>query len=164
MTTAAPDLIEPVVGFRAWRVVGDRLLSPYIPCRWDGRLMHAICYPANRSLTFGHGWLSAPHDSPHPDCQCGIYAYHRPGTRGYFGEWEWLEGIVSVWGRIEAHADGLRAEHARVEALGLPGDRDGGSARRIAAALGVGLVPRAELAGAAASYGAPLPDALLPQS
>ena len=160
----APDLLEPVVGFRAWRVVGDGLLSPYIPCRWEGALMHAVCYPANRSLTFGQGWLDAPHDSPHPDCQCGIYAYHRPGTRGYFGEWEWLEGIISVWGRIEAHADGLRAERARVEALALPGDRDGAAARRIAAGLGVDLVARAELSGAAASYGAPLPDAMLPRA
>ena len=115
--TAAPDLIEPVVAFRAWRVLDDRLLSPYIPCRWEGRVMHATCYPANRALTFGRGWLGAPHDSPHPACKCGIYGYHRPGAQGYFGEWEWVEGIVSVWGRIEAHADGLRAEHARVEAL-----------------------------------------------
>ena len=162
--TVAPDLIQPVVGFRAWRLVGDRLLSPYIPCRWEGALMHAVCYPANRSLTFGRGWLAAPHASPHPDCQCGIYAYYQPGTRGYFGEWEWLEGIVSVWGRIEAHADGLRAEHARLEALALPGDRDPGSARRIAAALCVDLVARARLLDAAPSYGAPLPDAMLPRA
>ena len=161
--TVAPDLAEPVVGFRTWGVVGDRLVSPYIPCRWDGPLMDAVCYPANRSLTFGHGWLDAPHGSPHPDCQCGIYAYHRPGARSYFGEGEWLEGIISVWGRIEVHADGLRAEHARVQALALPGDRDPGPARRIAAALGVELIPRAELGGAAASFGAPLPASLLPQ-
>jgi hypothetical protein len=34
---AAPDLIAPVAAFRAWRVVDDRLMSPYIPCRWEGR-------------------------------------------------------------------------------------------------------------------------------
>lgn len=160
--TLAPDLVEPVVGFRAWRVVGERLLSPYIPCRWEGPRMHAVCYPANRSVTFGRGWLAAPHESPHPDCQCGIYAYHRPGVRTYFGEWDWLEGIISVSGRLEVHADGLRAEHARVHALALPGDRDPGPARAIASALGVDLVARADLADAAVAYGAPLPDALLP--
>src|SRR3954462_5934643 len=85
----APALVEPVVAFRAWRILDDQLLSPYIPCRWDGRVMHATCYPANRTLTFGRGWLEAPHVSPHPDCRCGIYAYHRPGTQQYFGEWEW---------------------------------------------------------------------------
>src|SRR4051812_41027886 len=152
--TRAPDLVEPVIGFRAWRVLDDRLLSPYIPCRWDGRVMHAACFPANRSLTFGDGWLAAPHASPHPRCKCGIYAYHRPGAQAYFGEWQWVEGIVSVWGRIEAHADGLRAEHARVEALaGRPA---------IAAWLGADLVERDELAAAAGDYGAPLPPALLP--
>ena len=101
-------------------MIDGRLLSPYIPCRWEGRVMHAICYPANSILERGRGWLAEPHESPHPDCRCGIYAYHRPGTQTYFGEWEWTEGIVTAWGRIEAHAAGLRAQHARVEALGLP--------------------------------------------
>jgi hypothetical protein len=163
--SAAPDLVEPVVGFRAWRVIEGRLLSPYIPCRWDGPLMHATCYPANRSLLFGRGWLDEPHASPHPACRCGIYAYHRPGTQAYFGEWEWLEGIVTVWGRIEAHATGLRAEHARVEAIGLPGPTEPSrrrSAHAVAERLGVELVGRDELAGAAARYGAPLPPSLLP--
>jgi hypothetical protein len=152
--TAAPDLVEPVVAFRAWRILDDRLLSPYIPCRWDGRVMHATCYPANRTLTFGRGWLNTPHESPHRACRCGIYAYHRPGAQQYFGEWEWVEGIVTVWGRIEAHADGLRAEHARVEALAGRPD--------IARALGADVVERGELRDAAARYGAPLPPSLLP--
>jgi len=154
--SVAPDLVEPVIGFRAWRVLDDRLLSPYIPCRWAGREMHAVCYPANRALTFGRGWLATAHESPHPECKCGIYAYHRPGSRAYFGEWEWVEGIVSVWGRIEAHADGLRAEHARVEALA--------GAPRVAQRLGVEVVERAELADAATGYGAPLPPTLLPHA
>jgi hypothetical protein len=161
----APDLLAPVVGYRAWRILGDRLLSPYIPCRWDGPLMHAACFPANRRLVFGDGWVDGHHASPHPECQCGIYAYHRPGAQAYFGEFEWTEGIVTVWGRIEAHAKGLRAEHARVEALALPDQRT--SARReaieaIAARLGVPAVPRASLETVATEFGAPLPPSLLP--
>jgi hypothetical protein len=152
--TRAPDLVEPVVAYRAWRVLDGELLSPYIPCRWHGRVMHALCYPANRSLTFGRGWLREPHASPHPDCRCGIYAYHRPGAQQYFGEWEWVEGIVTAWGRIEAHADGLRAEHARVEALAGRPD--------IARRLGADVVGRGELLEAGARYGAPLPPSLLP--
>ena len=119
--------------------------------------MHARCYDANRVLTRGEGWLDAPHDSPHPDCQCGIYAYHRPGAQSYYGEFEWVEGIVAVWGRIEAHRDGLRAEHARVCALAR---RPGVGA--IAAQLGVDLVERGELDRAAERYGAPLPAQLVP--
>jgi hypothetical protein len=155
--SAAPDLIAPVVAFRAWRVVDGALLSPYIPCRWEGAVMHAACYPANRSLEFGRGWLDAPHDPPHRDCRCGIYAYHRPGTQPYYGEFQWVDGIVTVWGRIEAHRDGLRAEHARVCALARrPG------AEAIAARLGVDVVDAGDLEEAAARFGAPLPASLVP--
>jgi hypothetical protein len=116
--SAAPDLIAPVIAFRAWRVVGERLLSPIIPVRWEGRVMQAECHPVQQRIMLGHqGWLAEDHPSPHPACHCGIYAYHRPGVRNWFGEFDWVEGIVTVWGRLEAHADGLRAEHARIEAL-----------------------------------------------
>ena len=163
--SAAPDLVAPVVAFRAWRMVEGRLLSPYIPCRWEGRLMHATCYPANRVLLKGRGWLAEPHASPHPDCKCGIYAYHRPGTQAYFGEWLWTEGVVSAWGRIEAHAQGLRAEHARVEALALPPENEPERrrvTRAIAADLRVPLVAREGLEAFAGEVGAPVPPALLP--
>ena len=119
--------------------------------------MHAECYPANRALLFGRGWLAEPHDPPHPECRCGIYAYHRPGTQTYYGEFQWVEGIVSVWGRIESHRDGLRAQHARVCALGR---RPGADA--IAARLGVEVVDTDDLSAAAAAYGAPLPASLVP--
>jgi len=155
--TTAPDLVAPVIAFRAWRIVDGRLLSPYIPCRWEQAVMHAECYPANRTLLLGRGWLDAPHDPPHRDCQCGIYAYHRAGAQPYYGEFESVEGIVSVWGRIESHRNGLRAQHARVCAL----------ARRpgidvIAERLGVDVVDRDDLSAAAAGYGSPLPRALVP--
>jgi hypothetical protein len=162
--TAAPDLLVPVVGFRAWRIVGGLLMSPYIPCRWDGRLMHAACYDANRRVRLGRGWKVEPHASPDPDCQCGIYAYHRPGVRQSYGEFDWCEGIISAWGRLEAHADGLRAEHARLEVLALPRDP---AVRRaveaIAGRLGVPTCPgREQLADLAPRFGAPIPAALLP--
>jgi hypothetical protein len=163
--SAAPDLAAPVVGFRAWRIVGERLMSPYIPCRWEGRVLHAECYDANRVLQRGRGWLAEPHASPHPDCQCGIYAYHRPGTQGYYGEWLWTEGVLSAWGRIEAHADGLRAEHGRIEALARPPRND--PERRfavdaVAERLAVPTVARDELADVAAALGGAVPPALRP--
>jgi hypothetical protein len=163
--SAAPDLVEAVVGFRAWRIAGSRLLSPYIPCRWEGREMHATCYPANRGLLRGVGWLDAPHRSPHPDCQCGVYAYHRPGTQTYYGEWLWTEGVVTAWGRIEAHRDGLRAEHARIEALARPPANEPERRRAVdavGALLGVPLVPRGHLEDVAAEHGAVLPAPLRP--
>ena len=163
--SAVPDLVEVVVGFRAWRIVDEELLSPYIPCRWQGAVMHAACYPANRAVVFGRGWLDAPHAPPHQDCQCGIYAYHRPGAQSYYGEFDWVEGIVTAWGRIESHRDGLRAEHARVEALALPPPAEVRRRRAvaaIAARLGADLVDRGALEEASARYGAPLPASMLP--
>jgi hypothetical protein len=164
-TGAAPDLVEPVVGFRAWRIVGERLLSPYIPCRWEGRTMHAECWPANRSLVRGVGWVAEPHDSPHPACQCGVYAYHRPGTQSYYGDFLWVEGVVTAWGRIEAHRDGLRAAHVRIEALAHPPANEPERRRAveaIAGRLSARLVAWADLREEAARHGAPLPLRMLP--
>jgi hypothetical protein len=140
-------------------------MSPFIPCRWEGRVMHATCYDANRVLTRGVGWLDGPHRSPHEDCQCGIYAYHTPGPRSWFGEAYWCEGIVSAWGRLVVHADGFRAEHARVEALAVPeGQEPAGAAQlqRAAAALEVPVVVYDELEDLAASLGGGVPAALRP--
>jgi hypothetical protein len=159
--SAAPDLVVPVVAHRAWKVVGDRLFSPNIPVRWDGRVMHAACHPVQRPIMRGvQGWLTETHASPHPACQCGIYAYYRPGRRNWFGEFDCVEGIVTVWGRIEAHADGLRAEHARIEALVRRAELP--TAERIAARLGCDLVERDDVEAAALRYGRPLPPALRP--
>jgi hypothetical protein len=163
----APDLVAPVVGFRSWRIANGRLQSPYIPCRWEGRVMHARCYDANRVLTRGEGWLDEPHVSPHPDCQCGIYAYHSPGLRSYYGEQWWCEGVIAAWGRIEVHADGIRAEYARVEALGvpdLPNPRLAPAIERIAAAMDVPLVTTAALPAVAARLGGPVPEPLRPRA
>jgi hypothetical protein len=163
--TAAPDLAAAVVAFRSWRLAGARLMSPFIPCRWDGRVMHARCFDANRTLTRGLGWLSEPHESPHEACQCGIYAYHTPGPRSWFGEAYWCEGVVSAWGRMVVYADGFRAEHARVEALAVPDGIEGiGAAhvRSAAAALGVPALAHDEMEAFAARLGGGMPVALRP--
>jgi hypothetical protein len=163
--TAAPDLAAPVVAFRSWRLAGERLMSPFIPCRWQGAVMHATCFDANRRLLRGVGWLEEPHDSPHEDCQCGIYAYHSPGPRSWFGEAYWCEGVVSAWGRLVVHADGFRAEHARVEALAVPAvlPRFGAEqVRRVGAQLGVPVLAQAELEDFAERLGGGVPASLLP--
>ena len=161
----APDLVARVVAFRSWRLAGDQLVSPFIPCRWDGRVMHATCYDANRTLMRGVGWLDGPHASPHEACQCGIYAYHSPGPRSWFGEAYWCEGVVSAWGRLVVHADGFRAEHARVEALAVPEGLERFGAEHVhhaAAELGVPVVAHEDLEAFAADLGGGVPVALRP--
>jgi len=162
--SAAPDLAGTIAGFRSWRVANGKLLSPYIPCRWEGRVIHAQCFDANRVLQQGRGWLAAPHASPHPDCQCGVYAYDRPGLRSYFGEVWWCEGVIAAWGRVVVHADGWRAEHARVEALALPSDdpRLAEAVEEIAARLEVPVVERSSLWEVAEEAGGLVPEALRP--
>jgi hypothetical protein len=162
--TAAPDLAAAVVAFRSWRLAGDRLMSPFIPCRWQGRVMHAACFDANRGLTRGVGWLDEPHRSPHEACQCGIYAYHTPGPRSWFGEAYWCEGVVSAWGRLVVHGEGFRAEHARVEALAVPEgqERTAAHVQRAADALAVPVISHDELEAFAARLGGGVPAALRP--
>jgi hypothetical protein len=165
--TEAPDLAGAVAAFRSWRLAGGRLMSPFIPCRWQDRVMHAACFDANRVLTRGVGWLAEPHRSPHEACQCGIYAYHTPGPHSWFGEAYWCEGVVSAWGRLVVHPDGFRAEHARVEALAVPdGLERGGAAHvhRAAAGLGVPVIRHDALEGFAASLGGGVPAALRPSA
>jgi hypothetical protein len=160
----APDLIEPVAAFREWLVVRGALTSPYIPYRWEEPVVRARCFPANRNLLFGSGWLDEPHDAPHPSCRCGIYAVYEPRTATPFPDADRVWGVVTVWGRIEVHSDGLRAEHARVEALAVGvGDRCGDESKlqRIATELGTDLVEWDELIEAAGRYGKPLPGELV---
>jgi len=161
----APDLIEPVVGFRKWRVVRDHLTSPYIPLRWDEPVVRARCYPANRSLLFGEGWLDEPHAAPHPRCKCGVYAWHRLPAAGAVPDPDRAFGVVALWGRIEAHEDGMRAENAALKVLGYAphlGARHRRTMESIAERLGVELVEERCLPPAAAEYGAPVPGTLLP--
>jgi hypothetical protein len=163
----APDLIEPVVGFRRWRLVGERLTSPFIPLRWEEPVVHARCYPANRSLLFGEGWLDEPHEAPHPDCRCGIYAWHELPSPGPVPDPDRVFGVVALWGRVEVHADGMRAQHARIAALGLPSSMGPAQTARlqaIAARLGVSLAGEADLRRIALEHGSPLPATLLPKA
>jgi hypothetical protein len=163
--SAAPDLIEPVVGFRKWRLVAGRLTSPYIPLRWEEPVVHARCFPANRSLLFGDGWLDEPHEAPDPRCKCGVYAWHAMPARGPIPDPDRAFGVVALWGRVEVHADGMRAEHAAIKALAFSPEL-GLEHRRtlegIAGRLGVELLEEGRLHAAADRYGGRLPSSLLP--
>lgn len=163
--TQAPDLIDPVVGFRKWRLTGDKLSSPLVPVPWSRRVMEARCYWS--PLLGEQERVERAHLSPHPTCKCGIYAGYELRRRTppvYDG---CVFGIVTVWGRIELHRGGMRAQHARVEALGFSpewGLRHRRAVERAGAGLGVDVVDYGSLNGAAESYGSPLPAHLIPAS
>jgi hypothetical protein len=148
--TDAPDLIEPIVGFRNWRVVDGALTSPYSGAEWHESLMCARC-------------LVASHAAPHPGCDCGVSAYHEPQLRFSTVDFRGVSGIVTLWGRVEVHDDRMRAEFARIEALALYSRwsaRQRTAVTTLARQLGVDLVDLREQAEAAAAYGAALPPEL----
>jgi hypothetical protein len=160
----APDLIEPVVGFRDWRAVDGKLISRHLPFEWSARTMRAECYRGG-GFAFASDVSAAVHRAPGRDCRCGIYAYYRPEGEFPIVDARGVTGIVTVWGEIEAHADGLRAEYARVEALGVYQHwtrRRKLEVAAIAELLDVELVDQRELERAASSYGSAIPQDLLP--
>jgi hypothetical protein len=164
---AAPDLIEPVVGFRSWRAVNGRLRSPYMPVFWDDRRLCAQC---------SRSWSEAPptgdadrdHVAPEPGCSCGIYAYFEPDRQFPTVDYRAVTGIVTLWGGIQVHREGMRAEHAQIEALTLYSRWSTRQKRvvwTIAEQLGVDLVDLDEIEDAAERYGGRLePERLLGES
>jgi hypothetical protein len=161
----APDLIEPVVGFRNWRILRTgsaqgALSSPYVPVVWSEPVMRAEC----RRWRTPEALLDPPHAAPRSECGCGIRAYHAPTGDFSKVDYRAVSGIVTVWGRIEIGADEMRAELARVEALAVYSRwsrRQRDAVHEVAANLGAELVDLPELGAAASSYGAPPPSSLL---
>jgi hypothetical protein len=158
--SVAPDLIQPVIGYRDWVLIGEEILSPLAHTRWDAEPMRAECLARCRRA--GGLWRRpAQHEGPAPDadCVCGIYALFAPSRRHSRDRLALIQGAVVLWGRIEVHARaGMRAQFARIVALALPSPPS--SSRpviRVARRLGVEAVPRDELPRAAAAHGQPLP-------
>ena len=163
-SVGAPDLIEPVVGFRNWRIFRDgrrygELSSPYLPVSWTERVQRAEC----RRRSSVEQLLQEPHRAPSPGCGCGISAYHAPTGDFSKVDFRAVSGIVTVWGAIEVEGDEMRAEVARIEALALYHRWDRGqleAVRAIADSLGTDLIDLRELGAAAERYGQGLPPSL----
>lgn len=153
MEASAPDLITPVIGFRQWRLRGSELWSYRATERWRRGVQTAHC--------------SEGHAGPAPanGCTCGIYAWYSPVARGASATTpDLVAGAVALWGLIELHAHGMRAQHAMVVALALPFSRGGKRRRIIAAAdaLEVPAVPARKLKSAALEHGDLIPSWMRP--
>ena len=160
----APTPTRPIIGYREWVQVGDELLSPLARTPWDAEPMQAECLPDCRGAR-GLWRTASGHAGPAPDpgCVCGIYALftpHRPRGRERLAL---VRGAVVLWGRIELHQRGMRAEFARIVALALPSSRKHARAvAQIAELLDVEAVPARDLPVAALAYGEPLEPTLIP--
>jgi hypothetical protein len=153
----APDLVQPVVGYRLWRLDEDGLCSPYIAERWKRGVHTAVCRAED-----------AAHDDAVPghDCTCGIYAWYEPCLiLGWAATRHLVAGAVALWGEIELHPFGMRARQAMVVALAVPPWR-GTKWRRImnvARDLDVDAVPARRVKAEALRHGAPVPPGMAPK-
>lgn len=151
MEAAAPDLITAVIGFRHWRLRGSELWSMRATERWERGLHIAHCDDPG-------------HETPAPanGCTCGIYAWYEPPPRGASLTADLVAGAIAVWGQLELHAHGMRAQYATIVAL--PWSR-GGKRRRLLNAtddLGVVAVPARRLEPAALEHGELIPRSMRP--
>ncbi len=152
---AAPDLVDPIVGFRQWRLSEGALWSLYSGVRWSTAELRATCSAGRHDPTL----------APSKGCSCGIYACYDPcPLMASAGTPDFVAGAVVVWGRVEVHATGMRAEHARI--VGLEQPLTFGGKRReldsVAEHLSVPVVPHSRLAAVATAHGLPLDPCLRP--
>lgn len=153
---SAPDFIEPLIGYRGWRLEDDGALMPWSLYRvgpWEPGVNTARC-ELHRVVS---GRRAARHHPPAPDCMCGLYALAAADDRRLHGADDQIVGAIAAWGDIELHRTGFRAEHAAVVALALPlEERREAAARAAAARYDVPLVQRDELPVVALRYGRPI--------
>ena len=156
--------VRPIIGYREWVLVGDELLSPLARTRWDAGPMRAECLPSCRGAS-GLWRTASAHAGPAPDprCVCGIYALFTPQRPRGRERLAVVRGAVVLWGRIELHERGMRAELARIVALALPSSRRHADlVARVAGLLDVEAVRARDLPVAALAYGEPLEPTLIP--
>jgi hypothetical protein len=109
----APDGVEPLVGWRYWRVDGGAL----------GSLTRSLWWPSMRAFEAQCRLIDRHGAVPSPDCHCGIYAANdldtlkclaRPHLRLPLAL-----GKVALWGRVIPAERGCRAQFAYPKRLWL---------------------------------------------
>lgn len=167
MSDRPPDLTQAVVGYRAWMVAGDTLVSIGKGRQTWEREEHARCRLGHR------------HRAPARECECGLYAYHRLQDAILHSQYagsELVIGAVELWGDMEVYPEGVRAGSARIIALMGPPEpwtpgtpttyvlRGAGPRRaeRAARRYGVPVLPREALVRYANDGRGAVPGSLMP--
>src|SRR5271157_231821 len=105
-----PDFISPFVAYRAWHWEPDGTVKSLNGTVWTPRQAHVA---ACRKLAMTSPNKMAWHESPDPQCRCGIYAgkhWEHLIEIGYAGYG--VHGEVNLWGKIEECTLGYRAQYA----------------------------------------------------
>ena len=103
--------------------------------------------------------------APQNGCTCGFYAWYAPPPRtASLGTSELVGGAVALWGQVELHAHGIRAQHAMIVALALPFSWGAKRRRLVAVAnrLEVPTGPARKLKAAALEHGEVIPRSMRP--
>lgn len=161
----AEDAIGPIIGYREWVLIADEILSPLARTPWGAGPMRAECLPDCHPAQ-GLWRTASTHPEPAPahGCVCGIYALFTPQRSRGRERLAVMRGAVVLWGRIELHQRGMRAEFARIVTLALPSSRRRAAAvARVAELLDVEAVPARALPLAARAYGEPLDPTFIPE-
>jgi hypothetical protein len=118
---SVPDLISPIVGYRAWKW-NTTVLQSLCGERWYPRQpLAARCRAA--TIVGRADVVHDAHDLPQTNCTCGVYAsksFEQLRTTGYerFG----IHGEVYLWGTVVEHEVGWRAQFAYPKTLFLSPD------------------------------------------
>lgn len=110
-------LVGEIVGLRTFRVDGSGALLPLFSggVWYDGENT-ATCAPP----TGHHGRKGQDiHRVPDDDCECGFYAYGNVAAARQNQHMRHVQAVVSCWGSVVAGTQGVRAEHARIDAVWL---------------------------------------------
>ena len=120
-------LVGEIVGLRTFRVDESGLLLPlYSNLAWYDGVNTATCAPPTGDRPSGHR-------VPNPDCECGFYAYGTEAAASQNRRSRYVQAVVSCWGGVVAGTQGVRAEHARIDAIWLNSSIPGWARRRVAA-------------------------------
>ncbi len=110
--SGSEPLVGEIAGLRTFRIDDSGLLLPlYSNGAWYDRTNTALCAPPT-----GHH-ERGPHPVPADDCECGFYAYGTAEAAAHNRHCRYVQAVVSCWGGVVAGTKGVRAEHARIDAL-----------------------------------------------
>lgn len=102
-----PAGVEPLLGWRLWRVREGQLLSWGVRHQWDPGVNQAICLGSRRCTC-----------SPGESCSCGFWALNSPMrciryARDTITDRSSVVGLVRAWGQVALHGnEGFRAQFA----------------------------------------------------
>jgi hypothetical protein len=185
--TAAPDLLDWVVGVRGFVRRGHQLMSPAQKAIWAEPERTAKCEPSRQAAVAALTALGVKpgrasragaqayaiqrrlpaHDAPHVDCACGIYAFY--GDDEHLSIWP-IVGVIRARGRLVVHQAGFRAAYVEVVALafdpelgdGIEDQRLREVTRRACAWWRLPLLGRDRLLASLGEFGSPVPMELRP--